>query len=108
MTITLEYNGKEYKLGFTRASIKQMEQDGFNFMEAQSHPATLAFSLIEGAFHTYNPKMSEEKIYEIFDSLERREELVSTLMEMFQEPLAILKSPEGDEAKAKNVPWKVI
>ena len=43
-----------------------MERDGFNFMEAQSHPATLAFSLIEGAFHTYNPKMSEEKIYEIF------------------------------------------
>lgn len=101
-------DGKKYKLGFTRNSIKQMEANGFNFSEYQNRPLTTTMELIEGAFRTYNPKMSEEKIYEIYSQMENKTEFLAALTQMVEEPLKILMSPESDGDKGKNVSWKVI
>lgn len=105
MTITIEANGKSYKIGFTRNSIKRMERNGFDFSKAESRQLTATFDLIEGAFRTYQPKMSEDEIFEVWGMLPKKDELTQLLLKMFNEPLAMLNDP--DEDAQGNAMWSM-
>ena len=106
MTITIEYKGESYKLGFTRDSIKRMEDRGFDFSKAEQRQISSLFDLVEGAFRTYTPKITTEKVMEIWGVLKGKDELYKALFEMFQEPLKVLNEP--DEEESGNATWKVV
>lgn len=105
MTITIDYKGESYKLGFTRDSIKCMEDKGFNFSKAEQRQISSLFDLVEGAFRTYTPRMTSEKIMEVWGTLKGKDELYNALFEMFREPLIVLNEPEEEQG---NVSWKVV
>lgn len=102
ITIDIEYNGRKYKLGFNRKTIKEMERDGFSFSEAEGNEVGRLLALYRGAFKQYQPKMTDEEIDEVFGALVKEqdeESIYAVLMEMVQEPLSVLSSPEGEESK---------
>jgi len=105
MTITIEYNGESYKLGFTRDSIKRMEDRGFDFSKAEQKQISSLFELVEGAFRTFTPRITTDKIMEVWGALKGKDELYKALMEMFREPLMVLNDPEEDQG---NASWKIV
>lgn len=105
MTITIEYKGETYKLGFTRDSIKRMEDRGFDFSKAEQKQISSLFELVEGAFRTYTPRITTDKVMEVWGALKGKDELYKALMEMFQEPLKVLNEPDESEG---NASWKVV
>lgn len=105
MTITIEYNGESYKLGFTRDSIKRMEDRGFDFSKAEQKQISSLFELVEGAFRTYTPRITTDKIMEVWGALKGKDDLYKALMEMFREPLMVLNDPEEDQG---NASWKIV
>ncbi len=105
MTITIEYNGESYKLGFTRDSIKRMEDRGFDFSKAEQKQISSLFELVEGAFRTFTPRITTDKIMEVWGALKGKDELYKALMEMFREPLMVLNDPVEDQG---NASWKIV
>lgn len=105
MTITIDYKGESYKLGFTRDSIKRMEDKGFDFSKAEQRQISSLFDLVEGAFRTYTPKITSEKVMEVWGALKGKDELYRALFKMFREPLIVLNEPEEEQG---NVSWKVV
>lgn len=100
--ITFEYEGNDYTLEYTRASVREMERRGFKSSELVDKPMTVLPELFAGAFianHRYTRKDTVEKI---FNQLENRSELMGKLMEMFNEPIEQLI--DGDQEG--NVKWE--
>jgi hypothetical protein len=104
MKIIITYGEKKYELGFTRASIKELEEKGFSLGDAQDEKMSSIFLLVEGAFRTYQPKISDEEIWEVWEKLPKKE-LYPALIELFQEPLKVLDDP--DKKEQGNASWKM-
>lgn len=104
MKIVITYNDKSYDLGFTRESIRDMERKGFSIADAQSEKMSAIFLLVEGAFKTYQPDITDEEIWEIWQKLPK-DELYPALIDLFQEPLKVLEDP--DKKEQGNASWKM-
>lgn len=104
MKIVITYGDKSYDLGFTRASIKEMENKGFSLSDAQAEQMSAIFLLVEGAFKTYQPKIKDEEIWEVWEKLPKKD-LYPALIDLFQEPLKVLDDP--DEEEQGNASWKM-
>lgn len=103
--IKFTYDGKNYTLEFNRASVKQMEAQGFRIDEIEAKPLTSIQMLFSGAFIMHHKNVSGNKnlCSEIYDSLKNRDELITLLAEMYQEPLlSLLDEPEETEG---NTSW---
>ena len=108
ITIDIDYDGRKYKLGFNRETIKEMERDGFSFTKAEDNEVERLFALYRGAFKQYQPDMTNDEIDEVFSAVVKeqgKENIYSILMEMVQEPLSVLSSPDGE--KPKKATWVV-
>jgi len=94
-TITLTYKGKDYTLGYTRRSVKIMEQRGFSIQELDSKPLTTMLELWHGAFLAKYPGISQTLTEEIYDKISGKEALIEILAESYSEPLtAVTTDPE--------------
>ena len=102
--IIFDYNGKEYTLEFTRKSIELLERQGFVASDITEKPMTTLPALFAGAFLAHHRYVKREVIDEIFAKMTNRQELLSKLAEMYNEPLeALMEEPEPDEG---NVSWE--
>ena len=98
-------NDKQYTLEFTRKSVETMEKQGFSVQNIGDKPMSVLPQLFAGAFLAHHKFEKREVIDGIFAKMKNREELFSTLVEMYNEPLlAIMAEPESDEG---NVDWTV-
>lgn len=96
---------KQYTLEFTRKSVETMEKQGFSVQDITDKPMSVLPQLFAGAFLAHHKFEKREVIDGIFAKMKNREELFSTLVEMYNEPLlAIMAEPESDEG---NVEWTV-
>ncbi len=103
--IQFEINGKKYTLEFTRKSVEIMEKQGFSISEMTDKPMSVLPKLFEGAFLAHHKFEKKEIIDGIFAKMKNREQLFSTLVEMYNEPIvAIMAEPDDDEG---NVDWAV-
>ena len=103
ITFTYAGNGKEYTLAFTRKTVEMMEHQGFRADEATEKPMTTLPKLFQGAFLAHHRYERKEVIDEIYASMTNRQELISKLIEMYNEPIAtLLDEPEPSEG---NVNW---
>ena len=102
-TITIEFEGTEYTLEFTRKSIETMEKQGFVVSEIADKPMSTLPTLFAGAFLAHHRFVKKEVIDSIFARLTNKTEFVQKLAEMYSEPLeALMEEPEESEG---NLTW---
>lgn len=103
-TITIAYDGKEYTLEYTRASIEKMEQRGFIASELAEKPMSTLPALFAGAFIANHPYVTKQTTDAIFADLPDKQAFIQKLAEMYAEPLEALMD-EPKKNAAKNVTW---
>lgn len=102
-TITIPYNGCEYTLEYNRDAVKLMERAGFDIDLIRSKPLTMLPMLFEGAFHMHHRRADKDVIRKMFEKIKGKDELMTALIEMYNEPLnALFDEPEDSEG---NVEW---
>lgn len=103
-TISFNYDGKDYTLAFTRATVRSMEQKGFKPANLVEEPMNTLPELFAGAFLVHHRFLKREVIDEIYAAMTNKQELIGKLAEMYNEPInALIAEPDGDNAK--NVKW---
>ena len=102
--LTFTYKDKSYTLEYTRKSVERMERNGFVASDMRDKPMTTLPALFAGAFFAHHPFVKKELIDEIFSKMTNKEELLSKLGELYNEPLnTLLDEPKEDEG---NVDWE--
>ncbi len=101
--ITINFDGTEYTLEFTRKSIETMERQGFVARDMAVRPMSTLPTLFAGAFLAHHRFVKKEIIDTIFSKLTNKDELVEKLAEMYNEPLeSLMSDPEESEG---NLNW---
>jgi len=102
--IRFEYDGKEYTLEFTRKSIETMERQGFVASDIVDKPMTTLPALFAGAFLAHHRYIKKELVDEIYSKMTNKQDLLSKLAEMYNEPIqALMEEPED---AVGNVNWE--
>lgn len=97
------YKEKEYVLEYTRASVVQMEKNGFVVADIKDKPMSTLPVLFAGAFIANHKFVKQEVIDEIYSKMTNKSELIGKLAEMYNEPiLALIDEPEENEG---NLNW---
>lgn len=103
--LTFTYEDKDYTLGFSKNTIRQMESNGFVANEINNKPATVLPDLFAGAFLLHHRFVKPEVIEAIYNKLPAKDKLVKALGEMYSEPIeALMAEPENPK---ENVSWTV-
>lgn len=100
--ICFTYDGKDYTLEFTRATVRQMERRGFVSDDVVTKPMTVIPDLFAGAFLSKHSNVKREKIDKIYDSLTGRKKLIEALTEMYNDTIETLIDEESDESGEAN------
>lgn len=102
-TITINFEGTEYTLEFTRKSIETMERQGFVIGDIKTKPMTTLPTLFAGAFLAHHRFIKRDTVDAIFEKLSNKENFLEKLAEMYAEPLeALMDEPEESEG---NLTW---
>lgn len=90
--------GKTYTLRFTRATVRKMEQDGFNIMTFEEKPMTNLPELFYGSFLADQPYMKRKDTDAIlFDKLQGlSQQFIEKLSALYNEPFNTLIAGEGE------------
>lgn len=101
--LNFTYEDKEYTLEFTRRTVAEMEKKGFIASDITDKPMTTLPALFAGAFLAHHRFVKEDVINKIYSKLTKKEDLISKLAEMYNEPiLALVEEPENTEG---NLDW---
>lgn len=96
--LNFAYNGKEYRLEYTRSTVKEMERQGFVSSDVSDKPMTTLPKLFAGAFKANHPREKSEVIEEIYRIMPDKKDLISCLAEMYAEPInSLLDEPDGEQ-----------
>lgn len=102
-TITFNFEGTEYTLEFTRASVATLEKQGFNINDISDKPLTTLPALFAGAFIAHHRFVRREVVDRIFDKMTNKKDLVMRLAEMYNETIeSLVDEPEESEG---NLEW---
>lgn len=96
---------RDYILEFNRNTVRQMEANGFNIMEADSKPLTFLTELFAGAFKMHHRFVKLDDIGKIQERFANKDKLTQRLIEMYSETLESLTNNEGDEDKENLIEW---
>lgn len=102
-TITFNFEGTDYTLEYTRATVATLEKQGFNISEISEKPLTTLPTLFAGAFLAHHRFVKRDVIDRIYDKMTNKMDLVMRLAEMYNEPIeALVDEPEESEG---NLTW---
>lgn len=105
--MTIIANNKEYTLEFTRRTVQRMEDNGFIVSELSDKPATMIPMLFSGAFLAHHKFVKREIIDEIYNSIKKKDELISKLVEMYQETItSLIGADDDDNTDEGDVMWE--
>lgn len=97
------YEGKDYTLEFTRRTVTEMERRGFVASDIEIKPMLTLPALFEGAFLAHHRSEKKDVVNAIYKKMPNKDELISKLAEMYNEPiLTLVAEPEESEG---NVNW---
>ena len=106
-TINGPTTGVTYTLEYTRKTVEMMEKSGFVADDVQRKPMTMLPALFAGAFLAHHRFVKRDVIDSIYARMNHKDELISALVEMYNEPLlSLLDEPEQTEGEAGNLNWK--
>lgn len=106
LTIDDPISGVTYTLEYTRKTVETMEKNGFIAAELERKPMTLLPALFAGAFLAHHRFVKREVIDNIFSRMNRKDELMAALAEMYNEPLLTLLDEPEQEGNEGNLSWK--
>lgn len=105
--VEFEFEGKQYKLGFTRRTVLQMERKGFSFLDAGKMPLNSFDALYNGSFLLYHSKVSEATRNKIWKHLDNKQGLIKRLSELYKNAIYTMvdagDNGEDKEEEEKNV-----
>lgn len=102
-TITFNFEGTDYTLEYTRATVATLEKQGFNISEISEKPLNTLPALFAGAFLAHHRFVKRDVIDRIYDKMTNKMDLVMRLAEMYNEPIeALVDEPEESEG---NLTW---
>ena len=104
-TICFNFDGKDYTLEYTRASVRTMENRGFKPGDLVEKPMNTLPELFAGAFIANHRFTKRDVIDEIYAAMGNKEELVNKLAEMYNEPISALMAEPDNDGGEKNVKW---
>ena len=94
--ITVTYENKDYVLEYSRATAKQIEDNGFVLDQLGDKPATMIPLLVYGAFMKHNRGIKRSLVDEIYEHLtgkvgkDGEEGFITFLAEMYSETVSTL------------------
>lgn len=97
-TINFTYKNTDYSLGFTLATVEQMERGGFVRSQLGDKIASMSRMLFYGAFIAEHQGIKRKLVEEIYNSLKDKDALLTALVELYDEAADSLME-EG------NVAW---
>lgn len=104
-TIKLKHEGKTYTLEFTRATVEDMERDGFTRSDLVNKPMLTIPYVFACAFAANHPDLKREDIDHIWEKLKAKDGIFNRLAEMYAEPYeALMHEPEDGEKG--NASWE--
>ena len=104
-TLTVEFEGKEYTLEYTRKSVERMEREGFVSADIVSKPMSTLPALFAGAFYAHHRFVSDDVKDAIFAKIPNKGDFLAKLAEMYNEPIEALMA-EPEEGGEGNAVWK--
>lgn len=96
-TMTVTWEGKKYLLEFTRDTVRQIEQTGFNVDKAMDTPLSSTEILFTGAFLAHEADALKAKIPEKILDHGIDTKMLGALKEMYDQPIRDMFSGEGDD-----------
>ncbi len=106
LTITDPTSGVTYTLEYTRKTVEIMERQGFIADDVVKKPMTLLPTLFAGAFLAHHRSAKRDVIDNLYARLTHKDELISHLVEMYNDPLVtLLEDPEQEDGEG-NLSWK--
>lgn len=107
LTINDPVSGVTYTLEYTRKSVEMMEKSGFVAADIERKPMTTFPALFAGAFLAHHRFLKRDVIDSIYSRMNHKDELISALVEMYNEPLlSLLDEPEQQDDEKGNLSWK--
>lgn len=102
--LILTHNGEKYILEFNRKTVRAMETSGFVASEIGEKPMSTLPALFAGAFQMHHRFLDKRVIDEMLYNIKNKDEFISRLAEMYNEPLiALVDEPEESEG---NITWE--
>lgn len=106
LTITDPSTGTEYTLEFNRKSVEILERTGFVAEDVAKKPVTMLPALFAGAFRMHHPSVKREVIDGLYARIGRKDEFITALVEMYNEPIMALLDEPTESGDEKNLDWK--
>lgn len=104
-TITISDGEKTYTLEFTRNTVASMERQGFVAEDVSKKPVSMLPTLFAGAFMAHHKFVKKDVIDKLYAKMGKKDELISKLVEMYNEPLTALLEEPDPESSEGNVTW---
>lgn len=102
--LNFEYKGVQYCLEYTRSTVKNLENMGFNPQDISEKMMTRLPQLFEGAFMAHHSRVKPGLIKEIYKNMPDKMELFRCLRDMFNDPYdELLADPDGESGNV--VSW---
>ena len=99
-TIKFTYKDVDYELGFTRQTVSEMLEAGFDINKVSKNPIKSVTELFYKSFELKNPDTPDELKEEILEQLGDKGNLYTKLQEAFSEPVEFLfGEPEKNAIK---------
>ncbi|MGN0620557.1 MAG: DUF5055 domain-containing protein [Porcipelethomonas sp.] len=107
-TITFEFEGRKYTLGFNRKTVRQMENEGFNLEDVKNKPLVNITMLFAGAFRLHHKYVKPEQIDKMQGLFRDKAKLNEALMEMYSETVTSVMASEEEEDESENlISWSL-
>lgn len=105
--ITINCQGKDYTLEFTRATAAAFIQLGFSVSDIYERAPVAMIPFVHCAFKSKHPAMSKTKAEEIFDSIPSKEKpkFTAALVTMFTDTYTSLIGSDNGSAEG-NATWE--
>lgn len=105
--ITFQFENKTYTLEYTRETVKWMLRRGFKLEDLTSKSLIVLPELFAGAFRANHKDVKSELAERMLYTFKDRENLFSTLVEMFTEPINELLGEESDD-EGNATAWEIV
>lgn len=101
--IKFSYDGKDYALGFTRETVLEAEDKGFNLGTAQTKPLHSTYDMFKYSFLMNHKDITDEEVSKIYDLFTDKSTLNSKLIDLYSDSVNSLL----DDNKSKNaIKWE--
>lgn len=106
--LKLEHKEKTYKLEFTRATARIIEENGFVLEELGAKPNKMIPLLFHGAFLKNYRNIKPSLLDDIYEAQNNKSGLLEALGKLYQETINSLVGDDEEEVDEKNATWEFV